>query len=128
MSFISRAVLFVADLFNPVDNLTVELFLNGEVRYRDRQRSPVPVFLAGREPDHVTGMDSLDRGSPALCPAATGRDNESLAERMRMPCRPRTRLKRYIWERRRIMLSPGEGWRRGLLTGEVGRRWPLARL
>ena len=87
--------MFVADLFHPVDNFTVELFLNGDVRHGDGRRSSMPVLLAGREPNHVTGMDFLDRASPALCPAAAGRDNESLAERMRMPCRPRTRLKRY---------------------------------
>ena len=87
--------MFVADLFHPVDDLPVELFLNGDVRHGRGRRGPMPVLLAGREPDHVTRPDLLDRAAPALNPAAASRDDESLTERMRVPCGPRARLEGY---------------------------------
>ena len=61
-------VLLVADLFHPVDDLAVELLLNGDMRHRRRRRGAVPMLLAGREPDHVAGPDFLDRAAPALHP------------------------------------------------------------
>ena len=77
----SPAILLVTDLFHPVDNLAVELFLNGDVRHHGRgRRGPMPVLLAGREPDHVTRPNFLNRASPALDPAATRREDESLTE------------------------------------------------
>src|ERR1700756_5316817 len=45
----------------------------------------MPVLLAGREPDHITGPDLLDRSAFALSPAAARRDDEGLTERMRVP-------------------------------------------
>src|SRR5712692_8193543 len=89
------AILLVADLFHPVDNFPVELFLNGDVRHGRGRRSPMPVLLAGREPDHITGPDLLDRPAFALNPAAASRDDESLTEWMRVPCSPRARLEGY---------------------------------
>ena len=94
-TYVRPSVLFVADLFHPVDNLAVELFLNGDVRHGRGRRGSMPVLLAGREPDHITGPDLLDRAAPALRPAAASRDDERLTERMRMPCRPRARLEGY---------------------------------
>lgn len=82
----SGPILFFADLFQPVDNFAVALFLNSDMRHSGGRRSPMPVLLAGREPDHITGTDLLDRTSPTLCQAATGRDDERLTERMRVPC------------------------------------------
>ena len=90
----SFAVLLVADLLHPVDHLAVQLFLNGDVRHGGGRRGAVPVLLAGREPDHVTGPDLLDGAAPALHPAAAGRDDQRLAERMRVPRGSRTRLER----------------------------------
>ena len=87
--------MFVADLLHPIDNLAIELFLNGDVRHGRGRRSPMPVLLARREPDHIAGPDFLDGSSLALNPAAARRDDESLTERMRVPCGPRARLKRY---------------------------------
>jgi hypothetical protein len=63
-------ILFVADLFHPLDNLAVELFLNGDVRHGRGRCSPMPVLLAGRKPDHITGPDLLDRSAVALKPPA----------------------------------------------------------
>jgi len=91
----SSLVLLVTDLFHPVDNLAVELFLNGDVRHGRGWRGPMPVLLAGREPDHITGPDLFDRSAFVLDPSAASRNDESLTEWMRMPCSPRTRLESY---------------------------------
>jgi hypothetical protein len=88
-------ILFVADLFHPVDNLTVDLFLNGNVRHGRGRCGPMPVLLTGRKPDHITWADFLDPTAPTLDPAAASRDDESLTEWMRMPCSPRARLESY---------------------------------
>ena len=85
-------VLPVTDLFHPIDNLAVELFLNGDVRHGRRRRGAVPVLFAGREPDHITRPDLLDRAAFALGPAAAGRHDESLAKRMLVPGCPGARL------------------------------------
>jgi hypothetical protein len=45
-----------------------------------------------RKPDHITGSDFLDWAAFDLHPAAASRDNEPLAERMRVPSRPGTRF------------------------------------
>jgi len=63
-------ILFVADLFHPVDNLAVGLFLNSDVRHGRSWCGTVPVFLAGREPDHITRPDLLDWSAFALDPTA----------------------------------------------------------
>jgi hypothetical protein len=88
------AVLFVADLFHPVDDLAVELFLNGNMRHGRGRRGTMPMLLAWREPDHIAGMDLLNGTALALHPPATGRDNQGLAERMGMPRCSSTRLER----------------------------------
>ena len=87
--------MFIAHLFHPVDNLTVELFLNGDVRHGRGRRGPVPVLLARREPDHITRPDLLDWSARALDSAAASHDDEDLTERMRLPCRPRAWLESY---------------------------------
>jgi hypothetical protein len=89
-----RRVLFVADLFHPVDDLAVELFLGGDMRHGGGRRGAMPVLLARRKPDHVAGPDFLDRAALALRPAATGGDNQGLAQRMRVPRGARARFKR----------------------------------
>jgi hypothetical protein len=81
----SSTVLVVADLFHPVDDLTVELFLNGDMRHGCRRRSPMPVLLARRNPDHVTGPDFFDGAAPTLRPTATGGHDQGLTQRMRVP-------------------------------------------
>src|SRR5262245_37633407 len=43
----SGAVLFVAHLFQPVDGLSIKLFLNRDVRHRRCRRRAMPVLLAG---------------------------------------------------------------------------------
>ena len=89
-----HAILLVADLLHPVDHLAVELFLNGDVGHGRGRRGAMPVLLAGREPDHVAGPDLLDRAALALHPAAAGRDDQRLPERMRVPGSASARLER----------------------------------
>jgi hypothetical protein len=55
---------------------------------------PVPALLAGGEPNHIPRSDFLDCAAVALRPTAACGDCQRLAERMRMPCNPRTRLER----------------------------------
>ena len=40
-------VLFVADLFHPVNRFAVELFLNGDVRHGRGRRSTMPILVNG---------------------------------------------------------------------------------
>src|SRR6266567_7411491 len=81
----SLAVLFVADLFHPVDILAVEGFRNRDMRHGGRRRRAVPMLLARWKPDDVAGTDFLDRPTFAVHPAEAGRDNQGLAERMGVP-------------------------------------------
>jgi|SRR5947209_16784185 len=48
-------VLFVRNLFHPLDQFSVQRFLNGNVRHRGRWRGAVPMLLTKRESDHITG-------------------------------------------------------------------------
>ena len=88
-------VLLLADLLQPIDNLTVLLFLNCDVRHGRSGRCAVPVLLTRREPDHIAGADFLDRPTFTLRPTAARRNDQSLTERMRVPRGTSTRLKSY---------------------------------
>src|SRR5882724_11368188 len=90
----SLAVLLVGNLLHPVDHPPILLFLNSDVRHGSGLSCAMPVLLAGREPDHVTGLDFLNRSTFALSPAAASRDDQSLAERMSVPCSSRAWLER----------------------------------
>ena len=78
-------ILFVADLFHPVDRAAVQRLLNGDMHHRAPARRAVPVLLAGLKPHDVTGPDCLDRPAPTLHPSGARRHNQRLAERVRMP-------------------------------------------
>src|SRR5436190_2061009 len=82
----------LAHLLHPVHRLAVEFLLDGDVRHRGRRRRSVPVLLPRRTPDHIAGVDLLDRTAPLLHPATAHRYDQGLAERMRMPGGPGTRL------------------------------------
>src|SRR5438552_2603137 len=83
-------VLFVTDLLQPVNCLSVEMFLNGDVRHGRGRRGAVPMLLTWRKPDHVTGPDFFDGTFPTLhAPAASGYD-QGLTQRMRVPRRSGT--------------------------------------
>src|SRR5260370_34901179 len=55
----------------------------------------MPMFFARRNPDHVARPDFLHRSTLGLDPADAGDYVQRLAQRVGMPCRPRTRLERY---------------------------------
>src|SRR5215207_8942585 len=55
----SGAILRVADVFQPVDDLAVERFRNRDVRPRYGWRRAVPVLLAGPEPNDIARLDLL---------------------------------------------------------------------
>src|SRR3981081_2237683 len=81
----SSPVLFVADLFHPIDVLAVQRFLNSDVRHRRRRRCAMPMLQATRKPDYIAGPNFLDRAALTLNPAQARDDDQCLAERMRMP-------------------------------------------
>src|SRR5579863_780412 len=82
---VSAAVLLVADLLHPIDILAVELFLNRDMAHGRGHARAVPVLFAWRKPHDIAGTNFLDWAALALRPAATGRDDQRLAERVRMP-------------------------------------------
>src|SRR5882724_5278781 len=65
------------------------------MRHRGLWRRPVPMLLTRREPDDIPWPDFLNRPAFALRPAAAGRNDESLPQRMRMPGGAGTRLERH---------------------------------
>src|SRR5262249_18307852 len=82
---LSASVLRVANVLHPVDDLAVERFLNCDMRHGRRRRCAMPMLFARRKPDYVSRSDFLDRTAPVLRPTDAGGDDQSLAERMRMP-------------------------------------------
>ena len=74
--------MLVADLFQPINDLAVEIFLNGDVRYSSGVLSAVPMFFARREPDDIAGMNFFNRAALALRVSAAGVDNQILPERI----------------------------------------------
>src|SRR5207248_3059417 len=87
-------ILFIRNLFHPVDRLAVQRFLNSDMSHRGRRCRAVPMLLAGCKPDHITWPNFLDRAALALHPAEAGRDDQRLAEWMGMPGGAGTRLER----------------------------------
>ena len=86
--------MFVGDLLHPLHGYAIELFLYGDVRHRCIRRSAVPVFHSRWNPDNIALSNLLARASPLLNPARAFRDDQDLAERVRMSCAPRTGLER----------------------------------
>src|SRR5712691_10782963 len=88
-------VLLVADLLHPIDHLAVNALLDRDVSHGRSGCGSMPMLLARREPHDIAGPDLLDRSTFALSPAAARCDNQSLTQRMRVPCRPRTRFESH---------------------------------
>ena len=61
----SNPILVVGDLLHPVDDLAVERFGNGDVAHRRGRRRPMPMLLAGREPDDIAGACACTACFPA---------------------------------------------------------------
>lgn len=68
------------------------------------RRRSVPVLLVGWALDYVARSNHPDGAAPALHQSATGRHNQRLAQRMRVPRRSGTRLERNV--------GPGHAGRR----------------
>lgn len=101
-------VLVVGDLLEPIDSLSVERLLDGDVRHRRRRRCAVPVLLVRIHHDHVARTDLFDRTAPALVQPEAEGDDERLAERMRVPVASRARFEgnvRTICASRRVLLK-----------------------
>src|SRR4051812_33320915 len=87
VSLLRPAVLLVRHVLQPIDGLAVERFLNGDMAHAGRGCRAMPVLLAGQADHHVAGPDLAFRTVGTLHPTATGRDDQPLAKRMRMPSR-----------------------------------------
>ena len=79
-------ILFVGDVFHPVDDFAVELFLDGDVGHGGGWGGSVPVFFVGGEPDYVAGAEFFDGAAFTLGAAAASGDYQGLAEGMGVPC------------------------------------------
>ena len=87
-----KPVLFISDLFQPVNCSAVQLLLKREVRHGCGWRCTMPVLDAGRNPNDVSLANHLNRAAPLLNRADTIGHDQNLAERMRVPSRSRSRL------------------------------------
>src|SRR3954447_10761634 len=87
-----RPVLRIADLLQPVDRATVQLFLNRDVAHRCGGTRTMPMLLARRKPDDIARAYFLDGTTVALHSAKARCNNQRLAERMRVPGGACTRL------------------------------------
>src|SRR2546422_11411744 len=81
-------VLLVGHFLHPVDNLAVQLFLDGDMGHGRARRRPMPMLLARRAPYDVARSDHADRPAPALDQPAARRDDQGLTQRMRVPIAP----------------------------------------
>src|SRR5439155_14464178 len=78
-------VLFVRHFLHPIDDLAVQLFLDGDMRHGCGGRGAVPMLLARRARDYVARSNYPDRATPALDQPAAGRCDQGLTQRMRVP-------------------------------------------
>src|SRR5207253_4611221 len=92
---LSFAVLFVAHLFHPVDDLAIERFLNGDVCHCRGWRGAMPMFLVRRKRDDIPRTDFFDRATLALRSTAARCHDQGLPQRMRVPRGASTGLKRH---------------------------------
>src|SRR2546423_10124185 len=81
------AVLLVADSFQPIDVLAVDLLLDRDVRHRRSRRGSVPVLHAGWDADDVALPHLLNGTSPTLNPTSACCHDQHLAEWMGVPGR-----------------------------------------
>src|SRR5256885_6687490 len=85
-------VLLIAYMLHPLHHLVVETFLDRDVCHGGAGSRAMPMFLARRGPNHITGTNLFNRSALALRPSAPRSHDQRLAERMRMPSGTRTGL------------------------------------
>jgi hypothetical protein len=90
----SSSILFGGDVLEPIHELACGALLYGYVGHGRSWRSTVPVLFAGREPDHISRMNLFNRAAFALYPSAARGNDQRLAQRVRVPGGPRSRLER----------------------------------
>lgn len=79
-----RVVLLIGHVFQPVDDLSILLLLDGDMRHGFIRHHAVPVLLARREPDYVPGR--ICSISPfALHEATAARHDQDVAQRVSVP-------------------------------------------
>lgn len=78
-------VLFVTDLFHPVDDCAIDFFRNGDMGHGTVWCSSVPVLHTGRDPDNIPLPDLLYRPPPPLYPTSASGHDQGLAERVGVP-------------------------------------------
>src|ERR1041384_4704120 len=114
-------ILVVADLLQPLDDLTVELFLNGDMRHARDCCGSMPVLLTRRDPDDITWPDCFGLTTPLLHPSGAGCDDQGLAQWVGVPCRSSAGLERHAGARRArwvLRLEQGvDAYRAGAVLG-----------
>src|SRR5690348_3955152 len=96
--------------------------MDGDVHHGGGGSGPVPVLLAGSDPDHITRPNFLHRPTPALHPAAAGRNDKRLAERMGVPRSARARLESYTGALKKRRIGRLDKWINPHRAGEPFRR------
>jgi hypothetical protein len=64
-------IFFVTDVLQPLHDFAVQLFLNGDVRHRDRRGGAVPMLLVRRKPDYIAGAGFLQLVHPHAAQSST---------------------------------------------------------
>ena len=62
--FKSGSVLLVNDMLHPINSLTLQRLLNGDMRHRCRGCGSMPMLLSSGKPDHIARPDFLNRTLP----------------------------------------------------------------
>ncbi len=82
------SVLVVGDVFHPVDVLAADHVADRDVAHAVARGRSVPMLHAGRGLDNVPWLDLSLLAAFFLHPSGPGCDDQVLAGRMGMPCRP----------------------------------------
>ena len=90
-ALVSR-VLFFRYFFQPLNVVPILFFCHENMSHANAGRGSVPVFDVWREPDRIAGKDLLNRPTLHLNSADPSRNDQSLPQRMGMPCRTGSRL------------------------------------
>src|SRR6266487_3720900 len=86
------SILLIGNVLHPLDDFTIQRFLNGDVSHCSCRRRAVPMLLVRRKPDYIAWANFLDRSALTLRPAEAGGNYQRLTEWMCMPGGASTRL------------------------------------